>query len=82
MEKTQNGFELAEMDMNLRGVGEVFGVRQSGIPDLKMSTMMDGRRIIESKEMAEKFIASGDALESYLPLKNAVEEREKRMFSQ
>ncbi|HID91530.1 TPA: ATP-dependent DNA helicase RecG [Candidatus Gracilibacteria bacterium] len=82
METTQNGFELAEMDMKMRGTGEIFGLKQSGIPDLKMANLMDGRKIVDAKESAEEFIHSKDSLESHLPLKYAVEARKKSMLSQ
>jgi ATP-dependent DNA helicase RecG len=41
IEKTQNGFVLAEEDLKLRGPGEFFGTRQSGIPDLRMAKLSD-----------------------------------------
>jgi ATP-dependent DNA helicase RecG len=37
MVRTQNGFELAELDLQLRGPGEFFGTRQAGIPGLSGS---------------------------------------------
>ncbi len=39
--KCENGFELAEKDMQIRGAGQFYGIRQSGFPDLAMDSLKD-----------------------------------------
>jgi ATP-dependent DNA helicase RecG len=41
IEGVQDGFVLAEEDLKLRGPGEFFGTRQSGLPDLRMAKLSD-----------------------------------------
>ena len=58
MEKYADGFHLAEIDMRLRGPGEVYGVKQSGIPDLKMANFSDARFVDRVRKAAERFLIS------------------------
>ena len=41
IEEIQNGFILAEKDLELRGPGDFFGTRQSGLPDIRMARLSD-----------------------------------------
>ncbi|MFC1907392.1 ATP-dependent DNA helicase RecG [Chloroflexota bacterium] len=41
IESVQDGFQLAEEDLRMRGPGEFFGTRQSGLPDLRMAKLSD-----------------------------------------
>ncbi|NVP18034.1 ATP-dependent DNA helicase RecG [Candidatus Gracilibacteria bacterium] len=60
MEKTNNGFELAEIDLELRGPGEVYGVRQSGVPDLKVASLTDLELISQIREDIEELFEKKD----------------------
>lgn len=51
-----NGFQLAEIDLQLRGPGEVYGVRQSGIPDLKMASFSDSALIQRVRQAVSKHL--------------------------
>jgi ATP-dependent DNA helicase RecG len=69
-----SGFKLAEIDLALRGPGEIYGVKQSGIPDLKMASLTDSRTIALAREAAQKIIDEDPNLESYPKLKKKMAE--------
>jgi ATP-dependent DNA helicase RecG len=53
MEETADGFRIAEEDLKLRGPGEFFGTKQSGLPELKMAHILYDREILmEAREAA------------------------------
>ncbi|MGW8180597.1 MAG: helicase-related protein, partial [bacterium] len=52
IERTQDGFMLAEEDLRLRGPGEFFGTRQSGLPDLRMARLSDMNLLELAREEA------------------------------
>jgi ATP-dependent DNA helicase RecG len=53
IESTQDGFKLAEEDLKLRGPGEFFGTRQSGLPDLKIAKLGDVKILEEARRIAQ-----------------------------
>jgi len=56
MVRTQDGFELAELDLNLRGPGEFFGTRQAGLPDFRVANLVRDRQLLElAKQEAARF---------------------------
>ncbi|KKU09031.1 MAG: ATP-dependent DNA helicase RecG, partial [Candidatus Woesebacteria bacterium GW2011_GWB1_45_5] len=56
MEKTHSGFELAELDLKLRGPGEIFGTRQSGFAELKVASWGNYELIRETRDLAENIM--------------------------
>ena len=47
MVRTQNGFEIAERDLELRGPGEFFGTKQAGMPGLRVANILRDRKLLE-----------------------------------
>jgi len=69
-----SGFKLAEIDLSIRGPGEIFGVKQSGIPDLKMASLTDSATISMARESAAEIIGQDPNLEHHPELKKKIEE--------
>jgi ATP-dependent DNA helicase RecG len=57
IETVHNGFRLAEEDLRLRGPGEFFGTRQSGLPDLRMAKLSDVALLELARKEAERLFA-------------------------
>ncbi len=56
LERNHSGFDLAEIDLSMRGPGEIYGTRQSGIPDLKIASFADSELIKVSRDMAARVL--------------------------
>ncbi len=63
IENVQDGFQLAEEDLRLRGPGEFFGTRQSGIPDLRMAKISDVALLEMARAEAIKLFKGDPGLE-------------------
>jgi ATP-dependent DNA helicase RecG len=62
IENTQDGFKLAEADLRMRGPGEFFGTRQSGLPDLRMARISDVALLELARSEATSLFRSDPAL--------------------
>jgi ATP-dependent DNA helicase RecG len=57
MVETQDGFELADLDLRQRGPGEFFGTRQAGLPDFRVANLLRDRQLLElAKKEAASFV--------------------------
>ncbi len=63
IESTQDGFKLADEDLKMRGPGEFFGTRQSGLPDLKVARLGDVKVLEEAREVAKRIFEEDPDLE-------------------
>jgi ATP-dependent DNA helicase RecG len=58
MRDTNDGFKIAEVDLELRGPGEFLGTRQHGLPDFRVSNLIrDTRTLAEARDAAERWLA-------------------------
>jgi ATP-dependent DNA helicase RecG len=63
MEQTQDGFKLAEADLRLRGPGEYFGTRQSGLPELRVARLTDDALLSDTRQEASLILDNAPALQ-------------------
>ena len=73
MTSTNNGFEIAEKDLELRGPGEIEGTKQSGVLNFRLADLVKDKQILEvAKQIAEQLVEKDPELEepSNQPLKN------------
>ncbi len=74
MVKTTDGFRIAEEDLDIRGPGEFFGTKQSGMPDLRVANIVRDHRLLEiARKEAFRMIGSDPELTQWPHLKNSVE---------
>jgi len=73
LQKCEDGFRLAEQDLKIRGPGEFFGERQSGLPDLTMANLNDSELIKTARGAAALILAKSPDLSQYPVLKTRLE---------
>ena len=69
-----DGFKLAEKDLEMRGPGEVYGLQQSGLPDLQMASLTDVELIKEAKQEAKKLLDKDGKLSKFSGLEERLAE--------
>lgn len=72
IEKSNDGFYLAEVDLKLRGPGEIYGQAQHGALNLQIATLADTRLIKRAQNAARLFVQTGDDLVQYKQLAEQV----------
>ena len=65
MEKLDSGAELAQIDLKMRGSGEIFGLRQSGFINLKVADLADRKTVSEAQNEAKKILSDDSSLKNF-----------------
>ena len=74
-----NGFKLAERDLELRGPGDFIGSRQWGIPDIAMGAFSDMKLVESARDAARTILEESISLNKYPLLKSKIAEIRKKM---
>ena len=81
LERSSDGFEIAEMDLRLRGPGQVLGTRQSGLPDLALASLStDGAVLERARSVAQQITASDPDLQSHPLLARMLQDQRRRQI--
>jgi ATP-dependent DNA helicase RecG len=59
MVRTQNGFEIAELDLEQRGPGEFFGTKQAGMPNFRVANLLRDRDLLEAARKEARYVLAG-----------------------
>ena len=81
LEQSQDGFFIAEMDMRLRGPGQVLGTKQSGLPDFALASLVEDQEVLElARGAAFGVMEKDESLNSWPLLRKELEWRYQRMM--
>ncbi|MBR3329097.1 ATP-dependent DNA helicase RecG [Candidatus Saccharibacteria bacterium] len=72
LEKSTDGFYLAEVDLKLRGPGEIYGALQHGALDLRIATLSDTKLIHRAQTDVNKFLQNPDNMLKYKELMSGI----------
>jgi ATP-dependent DNA helicase RecG len=77
--RSNDGFEIADMDLRLRGPGQVLGTRQSGLPDLALASLADDGDVLEeARACARQLLDADPNLRDHPGLLRALEDQRRR----
>jgi ATP-dependent DNA helicase RecG len=81
LEQSQDGFFIAEMDMQLRGPGQVLGTRQSGLPDFALASLVEDQEVLElARDAAQKVMEKDSSLNQWPLMRQELERRYQRLL--
>jgi ATP-dependent DNA helicase RecG len=69
---TQSGFDLAELDLRMRGPGDVIGLRQHGLPEMRVADLLDQALMERARAAAERWLDADPTLSLHPPLAEAM----------
>ncbi len=79
--ESNDGFYIAEMDMKLRGPGEFYGTKQSGVPGLRLADLMRDSDILESaRSEAQRFLKDDSKSEELRAIVRYIQEHWQRKY--
>lgn len=79
--QSNDGFEIAEMDLRLRGPGQVLGTRQSGLPDLALASLTeDGDLLEQARDLARELLEKDPDLSHHPGLQAALNDQRQRQL--
>ena len=82
LEKSDDGFRLAEVDLETRGPGDLYGRVQWGISDLGMEALKNPRLIQAARESAQKIVAQDPTLSNHPSLAERVTNASKELHGE
>ena len=72
LEKSTDGFYLAEVDLKMRGPGEIYGALQHGVLDLRIASLSDTKLIARARKDADEFLKLGENMLKYKELMDGI----------
>ena len=81
MTETQDGFRIAEVDLRLRGPGEFFGTKQSGLPSFRVANLLRDRETLElARNEATAYVENPPSVEALAELVNYIRDKWQRRY--